>query len=83
MQFKDLVFRPHTDGQPGHLQALHTFPDDGVLSVTRWNRPHRYHGGDADRPYEVLLPDGELREYQTVSDIDELLADAIKAPSRG
>lgn len=72
MQFKDLVFKPHSDGRPGHLHARCTLPDGRYLSVTRWNHP--YHHSDADRPYEVLLADDELREYQTAGDIDELLA---------
>lgn len=72
MKFADLVFKPHRDGQPGHWHARCALPDGRTISVTRWN--HHYHGSDAERPYEVLVGDEELLEYQTASDIEAMLA---------
>lgn len=75
MQFSDLRFKPHPDSNPGHWQALHVLPSGRSISVTRWTTPNRYHYGDIDRPYEVLLGDDQLRTYQTASEIDQLLSE--------
>jgi hypothetical protein len=68
--FEDLVFRPLSDGRPGHLHALMAFESGRWVSVTRAGT---YACCDALHPYEVQDDEGEIYEYQTSSGVTAIM----------
>lgn len=68
--FSDLIFRPHTDGDPGHTHALHVFPNGRLISITRGGQNF----GTPRAPYEMQDWDGQIHAPLTSGEVTEIMA---------
>lgn len=67
--FNDLTFAPHRSKRDFHLHCRFAL-GNGMVSITNGSF---IHDGDADRPYELMLPDGEVYDHLDVIAVNEHL----------